>query len=228
MTTTTLQRIEISIPVGGVYLPGILTIPDPAKGLIIFSHGSGSSRFSPRNNAVAEVLQTRGFATLLFDLLTAREDENYRMRFDIPLLTRRLVKVANWMSAYPETHDLAIGFFGASTGAASALMAAAEMKDQIKAVVSRGGRPDLAMDALEEVRTPTLLLIGGEDRPVIELNKAAFNRLTGIKNLKIIEGASHLFSEAGKLEEVAALATLWFQQYVAPQTHTDEHDLIEK
>ncbi|HEX8038621.1 MAG TPA: dienelactone hydrolase family protein [Chryseosolibacter sp.] len=205
---------EILIPTGTVYLGGSLSIADGAEGLIVFSHGSGSSRFSSRNRLVANVLQKSAFSTLLFDLLTAEEDRDHSKRFDIPLLTDRLVKVRTWLKNQPALASLPVGYFGASTGAASALRAAAQAPGQIAAVVSRGGRPDMAFDALPKVTAPTLLLVGGLDRQVIGLNQKAYDVLQCDKKLVIIEGASHLFEEPGKLEEVAHEASEWFSKYL--------------
>ena len=197
---------EIELSAGSVKLKGNLAIVENAKGIILFSHGSGSSRFSPRNNLVAQYLQKRGFATLLFDLLTSKEDELYENRFDIELLTERLVSVTKWVQKFPQTRDLAIGYFGASTGAASALNAAAKLGTFIKAVVSRGGRPDMAMEALEEVKAPTLLIIGERDKLVIQLNDDAYQKMKCIKKMELVLNATHLFPEEGKIEEVGELA----------------------
>ncbi|HKJ30882.1 MAG TPA: alpha/beta hydrolase [Balneolales bacterium] len=204
----------IQIPAGKVSLEGKLIVPENAKGLVLFSHGSGSSRLSPRNNFVAEELHQQKFGTLLFDLLTEKEDRKYENRFDIALLTERLLRVTEWVLDQPELKKLPIGYFGASTGAASALKAAAKMGIKIKAIVSRGGRPDLAMDILDQIKSPTLLIVGGEDYGVLELNQQAFNRLKSEKNIAIVAGATHLFEEPGKLEEVAHLAGNWFSQHL--------------
>lgn len=212
--STKLKEELVKIPLANIELTGNLVIPKEAAGIVLFSHGSGSSRLSPRNNYVAEVLQKRGFATLLFDLLTQAEDQQYDNRFDIELLTQRLEEVSRWVMDNPAAKALPIGYFGASTGAASALRAAAALGDQVKAVVSRGGRPDLAMDDLPEVRCPTLLIVGGFDQQVIELNRKALLQLTGVRQMKVVPGASHLFTEAGKLEEVAALAGDWFSVHL--------------
>ena len=205
---------EIIIPANGVNLQGILKLPESPKGLVVFSHGSGSSRLSPRNNYVADVINTRDYGTLLFDLLTEEEDQVYKTRFNIALLTDRLINATRWIQDQPDTKGLSIGYFGASTGAASALMAAAELKSEISAIVSRGGRPDMAMPVLEHIAAPTLLIVGGFDTTVIELNQEAFAHLSVRKELKIIPGASHLFQEPGKLEQVASLACSWFEQYL--------------
>ncbi len=204
----------IHINIDAVSLEGILSIPKEAKGLVLFAHGSGSSRLSPRNAFVARVLQDADIGTLLIDLLTEEEDEVYETRFDIDLLTDRLVAIVSWLKKNPDTKNLSIGLFGASTGAASALKVAAKLGKKIKAVVSRGGRPDLAMDVLDNVASPTLLIVGGNDFDVITLNQQAFQKLACEKQLKIVEGATHLFEEPGALEEVARLATNWFKKYL--------------
>lgn len=211
--SNTYQEIEIQLD--SINLKGNLRLSDTNKGIIIFSHGSGSSRMSSRNNYVADLLLEEGFSSLLFDLLTRQEDLIYENRFDIELLTQRLVQVTERMNNYDETKHLPIGYFGASTGAASALSAAAQLGGMIKAIVSRGGRPDLAMKVLNEIKTPTLLLVGGNDGVVIELNKKAKSKLSGVCELKIIEGASHLFEESGKLEEVAKQTINWFNKYLS-------------
>lgn len=182
---------------------------------MLFAHGSGSSRFSPRNTYVAQVLNSAKIATFLFDLLTVEEDQVYENRFDINLLTLRLIAATFWVKKQTQTKDLKIGYFGASTGAASALIAAARAKSNIAAVVSRGGRPDLAMDVLAKVVSPTLLIVGDSDFGVIELNQQAYDALRAIKKLEIVKGATHLFEEPGALEEVAKLATNWFLVYFA-------------
>ena len=210
---TDLKRNYLNIELEGVVLKGILSIPLAPSGLVLFSHGSGSSRLSTRNNYVAEVLQKTGIATLLFDLLTEAEDQNYSMRFDIPLLTERLVKVTQWCSEREDTKNMKIAFFGASTGAASALGAAAHFGDAISSVVSRGGRPDLALAVMDAVRAPTLFLVGERDHMVIGFNRQAYDRLGAEKQLEIIPGASHLFEEPGTLEEVARLSAFWFNKY---------------
>jgi putative phosphoribosyl transferase len=205
---------ELDIPVSHVKLKGDLSVPENVDGLIIFAHGSGSSRLSSRNQYVARVLEQQDFATLLFDLLTEEEDETYANRFEIDLLTERLVEVTKWIMQFPECKDLRIGYFGASTGAASALAAAALMGNKINAVVSRGGRPDLALPYLNKVKCPVLLLVGGLDYGVIELNEQAYDALSSEKEIKLVPGATHLFEEPGKLEVVAKLAAEWFIQYV--------------
>ncbi len=194
---------------------GALAVPVGAKGLVLFAHGSGSGRLSPRNNYVAGMLRESGIATLLFDLLTEEEDRVYENRFDIELLTQRLLRATEWSGHQAATRDLALGYFGASTGAAAALKAAAALGPAISAVVSRGGRPDLAFDDLARVSAPTLLIVGGHDNVVIELNRAAYRELPGRKELMIVPGATHLFEEPGTLEQVAAAAAKWFVQHMA-------------
>lgn len=205
----------VKIPAGSVELSGELVLPSSASGVVLFAHGSGSSRFSPRNTFVANVLQQQGIGTLLFDLLTRAEDQDYAMRFDIDLLTRRLLDATAWLQAKPETKALHIGYFGASTGAAAALQAAAEMGNDIAAVVSRGGRPDLAGEiALSQVTAPALLIVGSADYGVIELNKQAFALMKCKKELVLVPGATHLFEEAGTLEQAAQHAANWFLKYL--------------
>jgi len=204
----------VQIQVGDVRLEGDLSIPQGAQGIVIFAHGSGSSRFSPRNRFVAEVLQQGGLAALLLDLLEERESDDRRKVFDIDLLAERLIGATAWAASNDETRDLVIGYFGASTGAAAALQAASKRGDEIKAVVSRGGRPDLAIPYLPEVKSPTLLIVGGNDWPVISMNEEALGYLPGIKEMKIVPGATHLFEEPGALEEVACLASDWFIRYL--------------
>ncbi len=211
---TAVYKRTVQIPVNMVNLPGDLVMRDNAAGIVIFSHGSGSSRLSPRNIYVARKLQDKGFATLLFDLLTEEEGQNYELYFDIPLLSRRLESVTKWVMENPYTKGLEIGFFGASTGAASALSAASHLENHIKALVSRGGRPDLVMKELLEVKTPTLLIVGGLDKNVISLNRGALRHLAGERKLSIVEEATHLFNEQGKLDEVAVLAANWFEKYL--------------
>ncbi|MBU0578290.1 dienelactone hydrolase family protein [Patescibacteria group bacterium] len=232
------MKKKLKIPVDNVELESNLVIPDGAKSIVLFSHGSGSSRLSPRNNFVAEVLQKAGIGTLLFDLLTEEEDEVYETRFNIGLLTERLIGVTKWLIKElpkigpanstrlsrnsigptslrrgPSTGPT-IGYFGASTGAASALYAAAKMGDVIGAVVSRGGRPDMALSACPDVKSPTLLIVGGDDVPVIGMNKEALDALRCEKKLEIIPGATHLFEEEGTLEKAAELAKEWFKKYL--------------
>jgi dienelactone hydrolase len=204
----------VHIPVDGVKLEGSLTIPPQACGVVLFVHGSGSSRHSPRNKFVAQVLQSAGLGTLLMDLLTKAEDSVYETRFDIDLLTTRVERATQWLSEQPQCHSLDMGYFGASTGAAAALNAAAAFGTSIGAVVSRGGRPDLAMAALPEVQSPTLLIVGGLDDVVIELNRHAYERLKAKKHLAIVPGATHLFEEPGTLQEAAGLASKWFTQHL--------------
>lgn len=204
----------VQIPIDSTKLEGSLALPIQARGLAVFAHGSGSSRFSPRNNFVARILREAGIGTLLMDLLTEEEDAVYQTRFNIDLLTERLLQATRWSQEQQRTKDLVIGYFGASTGAAAALKAAATEGSKIGAVVSRGGRPDLAKEALVLVQSPTLLIVGGNDDIVIELNREAYARLKGKKQLVIVPGATHLFEEPGTLEEVARLATDWFKQYL--------------
>lgn len=213
-TIEPILKKEVQIPVGNISLPGELVVPRDASGLVIFSHGSGSSRFSPRNNQVAEIVRESDMATLLFDLLTAEEDADYDNRFNINLLTERLIAATQWAMKQEETHHLNIGYFGASTGAASALNAAAELSKKVKAVVSRGGRPDLAMSALEFVKAPVLLIVGGDDVEVIGLNQIAYKHLKCEKEIKIIPGATHLFEEPGTLEDVACTSATWFKHHL--------------
>ena len=204
----------VQIPIDSIKLEGSLALPRQAQGLVVFAHGSGSSRFSPRNNFVARVLREAGIGTLLMDLLTEEEDAVYRTRFNIDLLTERLLLATKWLQEQQRTKDLVYGYFGASPGAAAALKAAAAEGSKIGAVVSRGGRPDMAEEALGHVQSPTLLIVGGNDDVVIELNREAYARLKGKKQLVIVPGATHLFEEPGTLEEVARLATNWFKQYL--------------
>jgi putative phosphoribosyl transferase len=204
----------VQIPIDAVQLEGVLALPEQTRSLVVFAHGSGSSRFSSRNNFVARVLREAGIGTLLMDLLTEEEDTVYETRFDIRLLTDRLLLATTWLQEQPRTRKLVLGYFGASTGAAAALKAAAGLGSAIGAVVSRGGRPDLAEKALARVVSPTLLLVGGNDDVVLQLNRHAYARLQATKQLVIIPGATHLFEEPGALEEVARLATGWFQRYL--------------
>jgi len=210
--TSSIEQREVRIaPLG---LLGALRIPTSAHSLVLFAHGSGSSRLSPRNMMVAEALNTRGIATLLFDLLTPAEERDRANVFDIPLLAERLVAAVRWIDHEQELAKLPLGLFGASTGAAAALVAAAELGKRIGAVVSRGGRPDLAGTALAGIRTPTLLIVGGDDFAVIELNELALTQLAGPKALEIVPGATHLFPEPGALEMVIALAGSWFERHL--------------
>lgn len=207
----------VQIESGGARLAGSLGIPDGAAGVVLFAHGSGSSRFSPRNQFVARVLREGGLGTLLIDLLEEWESEDRSKVFDIALLAERLLGATDWLLGDAETKGLAIGYFGASTGAAAALQAAAERGSQIKAIVSRGGRPDLALEYLPRVTAPVLLIVGEDDWPVIPLNREAYELLPGPKELVIIPGATHLFEEPGALEEVARLAREWFARYLQRQ-----------
>lgn len=212
---TALNREElVEIPMDTAVHEGVLGVPPGATGIVLFAHGSGSGRLSPRNNYVAGALQKSGIATLLFDLLTVEEDRIYENRFNIDLLTRRLLQATEWLGQQAATRRFALGYFGASTGAAAALKAAAELGPTVRAVVSRGGRPDLALDDLPRVQAPTLLIVGGKDNAVIELNRVAYHELRAEKKLQIIPGASHLFEEAGTLEQVAAAAARWFEQHL--------------
>jgi len=204
---------EILIP--PLNLAGTLNRPEGARAMVIFAHGSGSSRFSPRNNRVAEAFNHRGIATLLFDLLLPEEEADRRNVFDIKLLAQRLTQAVRWAMDEPDVGNLPVGLFGASTGAAAALVAASELGDRIGAVVSRGGRPDLAGDALAHVKVPTLLIVGGADFGVIELNQWALERLKGEKTIEIVPGATHLFEEAGALDCVIELAADWFESRLA-------------
>lgn len=214
MTTAT----QVRVPVGDAALDGDLVVPDGAAGIVLFAHGSGSSRHSRRNRMVAEKLNGQGFGTLLVDLLTAEEEEVDRVtaepRFDIDLLAGRLIGATDWLREEPTTSSLGIGLFGASTGAAGALVAAAERPGEVGAVVSRGGRPDLAGDALPRVRAPTLLIVGGRDPVVLELNRQAQEHLRTENQLVVVPGATHLFEEPGALEVVSSLAAEWFSRYL--------------
>lgn len=214
------QPTPVSVSFGDIRLQGLLRVPSDAIGIVLFAHGSGSGRLSPRNNYVAEQLGKAGLATLLFDLLTVAEEEideqTAELRFDIPLLTGRLVAATEWTRQQPRLQQFPIGYFGASTGAAAALMAAARVPG-IAAVVSRGGRPDLAGAALPEVRAATLLIVGGDDHQVIVLNRQAQARMTCEAKLEIVPGATHLFVEPGTLEQVAALAAAWFAAHMGAQ-----------
>jgi len=208
---------EVTIPVQDVKLKGDLIIPVKANAIIIFSHGSGSSRLSSRNQMVAKYLHQKNFGTLLFDLLTEEEDRNYHNRFDIGLLTKRLISVSEWLQQQQAAKDCRFGFFGASTGAASALKAASYLP-QIEVVVSRGGRPDLALNSLANVNAATLLIVGAMDYDVLRLNREAHSQLNCEKKLEIVDGATHLFEEPGKMEEVAMLAAGWFEKHLHPIT----------
>ena len=212
------QERPIYIPGGQVMLEGDLAIPTSARGMVLFAHGSGSSRYSPRNRYVARVLQRAGFATLLMDLLTAEEEaldaRTAALRFDIDLLARRLILATRWLRDEPQTAKLPIGYFGASTGAAAALVAAAGIPDLVHAIVSRGGRPDIAGELLRRVVAPTLLIVGSEDPIVLDLNRKALAEMSGEKELKIVPRATHLFEEPGALEAVAEVAKEWFSRYL--------------
>jgi putative phosphoribosyl transferase len=213
-----IEEQSVHVAAGSVTLEGNLSLPEGTGGIILFAHGSGSSRHSPRNRHVARMLNDAKLATLLVDLLTTDEEaidmRTAHLRFDIGLLARRLVAVTDWLTQQPETHELRIGYFGASTGAAAALLAAAERPEAVGAVVSRGGRPDLAGPTLAQVRAPTLLIVGGNDFQVIELNQEAFARLNCEKQLVIVPGATHLFEEPGALDAVARLAREWFERHL--------------
>jgi dienelactone hydrolase len=218
--TATVQQRAVEIPADGVRIAGDLVVPPAARGIVVFAHGSGSGRFSPRNRAVAGVLVRAGLATLLMDLLTPEEEavdlRTRHLRFDIPLLARRVIASIDWLAADATAQDLAVGCFGASTGAAAALIAAAERPERVGAVVSRGGRPDLAGEVLRRVHTPTLLIVGGNDPDVLRLNEQALAALGGEARLEVVPGATHLFEEPGALERVAALARDWFLEHLAP------------
>ncbi len=217
-----MDRQLVQVPAGTVALEGDLSIPEGARGIVLFAHGSGSSRHSPRNRRVAAALQEGGLATLLIDLLTPKEEEvdlqTAHLRFDIGLLAERLVDATDWLMHHDDTQMLRIGYFGASTGAGAALVAAAERPGAVGAVVSRGGRPDLAGSALSRVRSPTLLIVGARDTTVVHLNKQAFERLHVEKRLEIVPGATHLFEEPGALDRVAELAREWFQLHLIGRT----------
>jgi dienelactone hydrolase len=217
---TSEQAVKVTF--GSVVLDGILAVPPKAEAIVLFAHGSGSSRFSYRNLFVAEVLQKKGLATLLFDLLTSKEEGHDRksgdLRFDISLLTTRLAGATTWIASQKNTKDLAVGYFGASTGAAAALSAAAMKPDIVRAVVSRGGRPDLAGSALKDVKAPTLLIVGGVDTQVLRLNENALAQMSIERKLEIVPGATHLFGEPGTLEAVASLASEWFRHHLLPAT----------
>jgi pimeloyl-ACP methyl ester carboxylesterase len=219
-TESKLEEHLVRIAAGPLTLEGNLNLPREARGIVLFAHGSGSSRHSPRNRHVARMLNDANLATLLIDLLSAEEERidlrTAELRFDIGLLAERLISATAWISTFPDTRRLRIGYFGSSTGAAAALVAAAERPAGLGAVVSRGGRPDLAGSALSRVQVPTLLIVGGNDFQVIELNREAFAQLRCEKRLVIVPGATHLFEEPGKLGEVALLARQWFEHYLPP------------
>jgi putative phosphoribosyl transferase len=214
-----IREQQIAVPAGRVILPGTLSLPPRPGGIVIFAHGSGSGRFSPRNNAVAQSLQNAGLATLLIDLLTESESLNRRFVSDIDLLARRLVAATTWSRANTTTRSLPVGYFGASTGGGAAVAAAA-MTEGVRAVVSRGGRPDLAGEALRRIGAPTLLIVGGADEPVIELNREAMSQMVARVELAIVPGATHLFEEPGALEQVAGLAKDWFLTYLPVSVST--------
>ncbi len=214
-TADVIER-EVAIAAGGRTIRGTLRLPEGASGVVVFAHGSGSGRYSPRNQYVAQVLQEAGLATLLLDLLEEDEANDRSKVFDIELLVDRLQAAAGWLADHDETTGLRLGYFGASTGAGAALLAAAQAPDAVGAVVSRGGRPDLAANALPLVTAPTLLIVGGDDEIVVELNRQAFVKLQCDRQLEIVPGATHLFPEPGALEEVARLARGWFRRYLAP------------
>jgi dienelactone hydrolase len=211
---------QVKIPAGAVVLDGDLAVPSSARGVVLFAHGSGSGRFSPRNRYVATLLQGEGLATLLMDLLTEDEERvdaiTAHLRFDIGLLAKRLVSATDWIRRQPEMRGVGVGYFGASTGGGAALVAAAERPDVVGAVVSRGGRPDLAGAALERVQAPTLLIVGGQDWQVIDMNREAKQHLSAETTLEIVPGATHLFEEPGALDDVARLAGTWFTRHLAP------------
>lgn len=211
------RAFSVEIPIDGERLQGTLALPPAKVGVVAFAHGSGSSRHSPRNAFVARVLADAGICTLLFDLLTVTEDSDYATRFDIPLLSSRLIGATEWLARQDAVAGLPLGYFGASTGTAAALVAAAELGPRVSAVVSRGGRPDMAgAIALRRITAPTLLIVGGEDSTVIRLNREAYAQLVCHKGLEIVPGATHLFEEPGTLEAVAALAATWFRRYLTP------------
>jgi dienelactone hydrolase len=218
--TSDATRTSVAVPIGAESLPGELGMPPGAHGIVLFAHGSGSSRHSPRNQRVARTLERRHLATLLIDLLTPQEeavdDVTAEFRFDIPLLAKRLVAIVDWLRGRAETASLPIGLFGASTGGGAALIAAAERPGDVAAVVSRGGRPDLAGRALERVSAPTLLVVGGHDAPVIQMNRDAMRQMRGEVKLEIVPGATHLFEEPGTLDRVADLAGSWFEHHLQP------------
>jgi putative phosphoribosyl transferase len=220
------EECPVRIKLPSATLDGSLCLPRGSRGIVLFAHGSGSSRLSPRNRYVANVLQGSGIGTLLFDLLTAKEEaideRTGQLRFDISLLAHRLLETADWLPGYLESADLKLGYFGASTGAAAALVAAAQKPDIVRAVVSRGGRPDLAAESLSRVKAPTLLIVGGEDYQVVDMNRDALRQLQAEKALVIVPGATHLFEEPGTLEEVARLAADWFLHHFVGRTRNSK------
>ena len=219
-----MKERKVRVSAGPVTLEGNLGIPDSTRGIVLFAHGSGSGRHSPRNRYVAGALRELGLATLLIDLLTPEEEEvdlrTRHLRFDIRLLADRLADATDWLAQEPDTKDLRVGYFGASTGAGAALVAAAQCPEAVGAVVSRGGRPDLAGEALSRVVAPTLFIVGGEDEPVIGMNREATEQLRAEKRLEVVPGATHLFEEPGKLEEVTRLAARWFARHLGPRART--------
>ena len=219
-----MKEREVRVSAGPVTLEGNLGIPDNTRGLVLFAHGSGSGRHSPRNRYVAGALREAGLATLLIDLLTPEEEEvdlrTRRLRFDIGLLADRLADATDWLAQEPDTQDFRVGYFGASTGAGAALVAAAKRLEAVSAVVSRGGRPDLAGKELSRVVAPTLLIVGGEDEPVIGMNREAFAQIRAEKKLEVVPGATHLFEEPGTLEEVARIAAGWFARYLGQRARS--------
>ena len=223
---------SVQVPIDSIVLAGDLAIPAGARGLVLFAHGSGSSRHSPRNQFVARALERQGLATLLIDLLTLEEEARDRytaeLRFDITLLGKRLVGVIDWLADQPATKELRVGLFGASTGGGAALVAAAARPDRVAAVVSRGGRPDLAGASLPLVHTPTLLIVGGDDEPVIAMNRAAMRLMRAPVTLEIVPGATHLFEEPGTLERVATLAAAWFAEHCAAGVEMSPGVISEK
>jgi putative phosphoribosyl transferase len=219
-----MEEREVRVSAGPVTLEGNLDIPDEVRGIVLFAHGSGSGRHSPRNRYVAEALHEAGLATLLIDLLTPEEEEmdlrRRHLRFDIGLLAGRLVGATDWLAREPDMQDLRVGYFGASTGAGAALLAATMRPETVGAVVSRGGRPDVAGEALPRVAAPTLLIVGGKDKPVIGMNREAYAQIRAGKELEVVPGATHLFEEPGKLEEVARLAAKWFARHLGSRVRT--------
>jgi putative phosphoribosyl transferase len=220
-----MEEREVRVPVGSVILEGNLGVPEDVQGVVLFAHGSGSGRHSSRNRYVAQELRQAGLATLLVDLLTPEEEEidlrTRHLRFDIGLLAERLAGTTDWLKREPNTRNLRVGYFGASTGAAAALVAAAERPEEVDAIVSRGGRPDLAGEALPRARAPTLLIVGEKDVSVIEMNREAMERLRVEKEIEIVSGATHLFEEHGALEKVAHLASEWFVRYLGSGQEAD-------
>src|SRR5215211_6020048 len=219
-----MEEREVRLSAGPLALEGSLGVPDNARGIVLFAHGSGSGRHSPRNRYVAESLREVNLATLLIDLLTPEEEEvdlrTRHLRFDIGLLAARLAGATDWLAQEPDTQGLRVGYFGASTGAGAALVAAAKRPEAVGAVVSRGGRPDLAGEALPRVAAPTLLIVGGEDEPVVGMNREALGQIRAEKVLEVVPGATHLFEEPGTLEEVARLAAGWFARYLGQRART--------